>query len=402
MSSLSTGAKIGIGVAVPIFVLGVIGGLCLFFLLRRHKKAKALQDKVPQNQAWVSPSGGQEGYTRQDHQHPPPMSELQSPRNGASDVSELGSPDLPELGSQDPHEFLSLQAGHLAPQQSSITYENEMTQGYPLNSNSLHQPQSMGPVQMMQYNGSSVSSQAIPTYQVVGSMPQPSSTMQIAPSQPVGNSLADDVPGLINRLQPGFYGHFPESFDLYRVGTTFNDNADLYHLGRPLIASMAHFKSSKKGRVNTRKHQMTLYSGDFNTQPLAFAGIPKKLSHSSIIGIPGELITVKNSTSAWKLNTSYKFENYEWRNPDMRRKPMVQELVRDGHIVATWTEDISRNTQERVGRMQFHQQLHERDALLAVIMLLRICQLDWTAMEAAEKLMNTGAQLLTTGVMLSF
>ena len=169
MHYLSIGAKIGIGVAVPVFALGVIAGLCLFFLLRRHKKVRTLQGKAPSNQAWVSPSRGQEGYTRQDHQHHPPMSELQGPRNGANDVPELGSKDPNELGSPDPYELSSLQATRLAPQQSSvpelgspdpyelsslqatrpvsqqssITYANEI-QGRPLNSNSLRQPNQGG------------------------------------------------------------------------------------------------------------------------------------------------------------------------------------------------------------------------------------------------------------------
>ncbi|KAK2882746.1 hypothetical protein FQN49_000058 [Arthroderma sp. PD_2] len=231
-------------------------------------------------------------------------------------------------------------------------------------------------------------------------------------------------------LTPGVYGAFPNTFSIYFAGPGNAKGTDNFYLTtdetengatRPLNLFTAH--------TDMVKLQVVLYSGtDVSSAPLGLAGTEKFFSSTSVIALPGpaagasgnkiERMTDQKKLKYAILNFSVAVgaeqQTFEWRSENLLStspgKTMEYRLSRlneggggEGEVVGVWTKQVEVEEDCKMGTFQFQGrgatgELGEYWTLMAVMTVIRLCQVEWVAKGAAEKIIKGGGKLGGVGL----
>ncbi|KAF3481667.1 uncharacterized protein GIQ15_04426 [Arthroderma uncinatum] len=242
---------------------------------------------------------------------------------------------------------------------------------------------------------------------------------------------AADHPLSTPRLTPGVYGSFPSQFSIYFAGPGQAKKTDHFYLA-----------TDEDGRVNPLnlftahtamvKLQVILYAGtDLNSAPLGLAGTEKFFSSTSVIGLPvpagGEggnqiermtdqkklKFAILNFSVGVGVGAGQEKGDFEWRSDHLfstKPREMVEyRLSRlgadgtEGEVVGIWSKKLEIGEDCKMGTFRFQGsgatgELGEYWTLMAVMSVIRLCQVDWVAKGAAEGFFKAGGKLAGAGL----
>lgn len=220
-------------------------------------------------------------------------------------------------------------------------------------------------------------------------------------------------------LSHGFYGNFPQKFNLYFTGRKTLKKADFFVLTSdnggiqvPLYAVTFHTGTTDL------KLQTTLYSGtERDSVPMATTGIDKWCVPYGRISLPSsdgsgtnrvETLTFMSKAQSQRFRVpvglSQTLETFEWHGESMvivgKDVSKPWSLVRVSHgvgneTVAIWTELAEKGPSGEIGSFEFHGsgasgELGEYWKLVSVISFLWILQQRYSMSKAIDGLVGVG------------